>query len=149
MLGSKKTKAKDDVAKVDVTPLIDVVFLLLIFLIIVVLTAASEITAELTLPMSRLADPEKRRDQDVLIVNLDNQGRTLVMAEWRTEDELRALLVREANRSMAPDGFAERSIYIRAHRDRPFGEVQDILGMCRDARIWKISLRALGEEKTE
>ena len=142
-------RREDPVARVDITSLIDIVFLLLIFLIVVMITAYNEVRAELDLPEANQANPEAREERDRLIVNLDRYGHLSVMNMRLTLGELSRLLAEAGAKSLGPDGYSERPVYIRAHEDRPFGEVQDIMGACRDARIWKLSLRAEPPERAQ
>jgi len=131
---------------VDIAPLVDVVFLLLVFFMSIWQAAHIEVKAELSLPKAMQGDPELQRDRDRLIVNVDKVGDYYVAGARLPGERLRALLAEEALRSRDVEGFAERPIFIRADADLAFGRIQDIMLMCRDARIWKLSLRTKREK---
>lgn len=143
---AKKTGG-NHVAKVDITSLIDIVFLLLIFLMVVAITAFNETNAELNLPVASQANPEKHEERDRLIINVDRDGDIYVMNTRMSAGALGKLLKQVARRTIGEDGYSERPIYIRADENRPFGEIHDVMNMCREARIWKLSLRAAEEKE--
>jgi len=134
-------RTSPDVSKVDIAPLIDVTFLLIIFFMSIWQAAHMEVQAELSLPMTTQGDPEVKRDTDRLIVNVDKSGAYFVANQRLGSDQLKALLLREAARSRDEKGFANRPVFVRADAELPFGDIQEVMLMCRDARIWKLSLR--------
>ena len=123
------------------TSLIDMTFLLLIFFVSIQQVASMELAAELTLPVASQGNPELQQDRDRLIVNVDQAGDIYIARTRMTKEQLRKVLLREAERGRDVEGFALRPVFIRADGDLPFGAVQDILLICREARIWKLSLR--------
>lgn len=133
-------------ADVDIAPLVDVVFLLLVFFMSIWQAAHIEVKAELSLPDTLQGDPEIQRDRDRLIVNVDKFGDYYVAGTRLDKQQLRLLLTREALRSRDDEGFAERPVFIRADAGLAFGTVQDVMSMCRDVRIWKLSLRTRQEK---
>jgi biopolymer transport protein ExbD len=141
-LAQKFGGGQQDIARVDITPMIDIVFQLLIFLIILAQMALCEVTAELKLPEARYGNPETQQEKDRLIVNVDDQGLIYVANQRMTPQELRGTLTTLAQESMGPDGFASRPVFIRADLNLAFGKVQDVMEICRDVRIWRLSLRA-------
>jgi len=150
MLAKEKARREGAaVARVDITSLIDIVFLLLIFLMVVTITAFNEVKAELNLPAAHYANPEKRQEMDRLIVNIDRDGLIYVMNVRMSMSDLRRLLAEVARNSIGPDGFSERPVYIRADENRPFGEVQDVMDACRAVRIWKLALRTISPSDQE
>ena len=130
----------------DIAPLVDVVFLLLVFFLSIWQAAHIEVKAELSLPEAVQGDPELQRDRDRLIVNVDKFGDYYVAGMRLAGERLRALLAQEARRSRDAEGFVERPVFIRADADLAFGRIQDIMLMCRDVHIWKLSLRTRREK---
>lgn len=147
MLNKAKKREAETEAKVDITPLIDVVFLLLIFVMAISQLAAVELQANLSLPVAAQANPEQEGERDRLIINLDENGDIYVANFLLSRADLNRILAREARRTMGEDGFSTRPVYIRADADLPFGEVQDVMTMCREHKIWRLSLRVIRAEE--
>lgn len=146
MTSKPRGKGGNEPAAVDIAPLVDVVFLLLVFFMSIWQAAHIEVKAELSLPDTLQGDPELQRDRDRLIVNVDKFGSYYVSGIRLDAEQLRMLLTREAVRSRDAEGFAKRPVFIRADADLAFGRIQDVMFMCRDVRIWKLSLRTRKEE---
>jgi len=145
-LGKKKRVAEDEgkTTEVDIAPLIDVVFLLIVFFMSIWQAAHIEVKAELSLPDASQGNPELQQDRDRLIVNVDEGGAYYVASARISKETLAALLTREAKMARAPDGFSERQVFIRADADLPFKKVLDVMLMCRDVGIWQLRLRTKG-----
>ena len=135
--------------EVDIAPLIDVVFLLIIFFMSIWQAAHTEVQADLNLPFAAQADPTLQQDQDRLIVNIDRDGDYYVASRRLDPEQLMGLLRAETARSSDAEGFAERPVFIRADAILPFKDVRDVMLMCREARVWKLTLRTRGEAKEE
>lgn len=130
----------------DIAPLIDVVFLLIIFFMSIWQAAHMEVAGELSLPLATQADPEIQQDSDRLVINIDSHGAYYVANQRMSPEDLYRLLLREGAISQDDDGFSTRPVYVRGDADLPFEHVQRVMSMCRDARIWKLTLRAIGED---
>jgi biopolymer transport protein ExbD len=138
---ARRRKESVGSADVDIAPLIDVVFLLLVFFMSIWQAAHIEVDAELSLPLASQGNPELQQDKDRLIVNVDRQGHYYLAKRRLSERELEGVLQREAMRSRDAEGFARRPIFIRADADLPFRDVREVMLMCRKLRIWKVALR--------
>lgn len=147
-LGKKKAASDEGKpAEVDIAPLIDVVFLLIVFFMSIWQAAHIEVKAELSLPDASQGNPEVQQDRDRLVVNIDENGHYYVANSRLSKETLAAVLAREATMAHAPDGFSDRQVFIRADADLAFGKVRDVMLMCRDARIWQLRLRTKGREE--
>ena len=140
-LQRKSKVARDNQVEVSITSLIDMTFLLLIFFVSIQQVATMELAADLKLPLASQGNPELEQERDRLIVNVDQGGDIYIARTRITRNELKNVLLREAARSRDAEGFANRPVFIRADGDLAFGIVQDVLITCRDARVWKLSLR--------
>ena len=147
MSSKKRQKAEDKPVEVDIAPLIDVVFLLIVFFMSIWQAAHIEVAGELSLPRAVQANPEIQQDRDRLVVNVDKGGVYYVANERRTKAELAALLARESKNARDAEDFSTRPIFIRGDAELRFASVQDVMKMCRAARIWKLTLRTQGEAK--
>ena len=147
MNASKRKKGGDGVVEVDLAPLIDVTFLLIVFFMSIWQAAHIEVAAKLSLPDAAQGNPELQQDRDRLVVNVDRDGDYYVANRRLSKEQLTALLGREGERERDKDNWAKRPVFIRADADLPFGKVQDIMLICRDVRIWKLSLRTKGRPR--
>ncbi|MFH0945623.1 MAG: biopolymer transporter ExbD [Planctomycetota bacterium] len=141
--------------EVNMTPMIDIVFQLIIFFMIVIDMSQKDLE-DLVLPMSKTAmedEPEEGR----LYVNINRRGEYIMTrANLSLNDLERELKVRvdlprpEGKRIRDKDGLAERPILIRADRASEFKHVQKVMFLCgkEGLKIWKVELAA-GQEKKE
>ena len=139
---------------VDMTPMIDVVFLLIIFFITVATLERMETGAKVKLPIAEQSNLEENPDTTRLTINLEKDGGAFVMGQKVTQDELRRLLQVEAGKSgdlglVDEQGFSKRPVLIRGHKDLEYRHVQDLMQECQKVRIWKLSFAALLEPSPE
>jgi len=128
--------------EVDMTPMIDVTFLLLIFFVIVSTLTRMETEAEVELPLADQAQTEEAPEVDQLIVNVEKDGDIYIIGQKCTDDQVSAILATEAKKSKAPDGFSERSIVVRGHEKVKYSRIQWIMKQCLENGIWKLRLAA-------
>ena len=145
MSSRKRRKSGEQTTEVDIAPLIDVVFLLVVFFMSIWQAAHIEVEGELSLPRASQADPELQQDRDRLIINVDRDGDYFVANRRLGREELMGLLVREGQQDQDDDGFSNRPVYIRGDANLPFAQIQEVMSMCRQARVWKLTLRTQGE----
>ena len=145
-----RAKHEHEVVKMDQTPMIDIVFQLIIFFMLVTDMSQQDL-AELKLPYAReAAKDELMKGRLTFNVLKDGEieikrSRKGTMDDAGTQNEVRGYLVREvAKGKLEPDGTSERAILIRADRDTEFKHIQKILRVCGETgiRIYKIHLGA-------
>lgn len=132
----------------DMTPMIDVTFLLIIFFVMVSELTRMEITADVLLPLADQANVEDAPDRTRLVINIEKDGGLFLLGQKRSTDDLRGILAAEAKMALGPDGFSERSVVIRGHKDLKYERVQEIMLECRKQRIWRLSFAAERPEDT-
>lgn len=127
----------------NMTPMIDVVFQLLIFFMLVAEISSSE-SAELILPRASQAVADEG-EPGRHIINVDKEGHIKVGSAYFSLDELEnRILVPEALVMRDKSGkFSEKPILIRADKEAKFGIVQKIMGRCVRQKIYKISFGAM------
>jgi biopolymer transport protein ExbD len=137
----------DDKCEPNLTPLLDVVLQLLMFFMMCVNFVTEQVNEDIKLPFAQSAKPMDKGEQDVLFLNLDDQGRLIVLGK---EDPLSMLqtkyyLKRQAEeaRAQSPDGKLKTVIVIRAHRDADYEQVYKVLQLCKSEGFRKLSLRAM------
>ena len=130
----------------NMTPMIDIVFLLIIFFLVSSHLARQETQMELDLPAAasgrRAADDDRTRR---VIVNVLAQprsadGQLMVGGRVLQEDELQKVIEFERRRA---DGPLE--IRIRSDRQVPYRRVEPIMIACAKAGVWNVSFAVLGK----
>lgn len=137
-------KARDDIPTMDVdmTPMIDCVFQLLIFFMLTNQMVQVE-RALLELPIADQAKEEKIVDKKKLIINIHREGFVEISGRKVTDAELAKILFQEARESKdEKTQLAERSVLIRSDVDTAYKHIQKILIECAQQKIYKISFAA-------
>lgn len=111
---------------VDLTPVIDMVFLLLIFFLVATTFQQTEREMKIALPAAEASGPISLALREI-VVNVTENGRIVVAGREIADDDLRTL-VTEAVRAN-PD----QKVSVRADRGASYGDVARILGICKAA----------------
>jgi len=141
---------------INVTPLIDVIFVILIFLVSCSEMSRLERFEEVVLPKADQANPEGTEDVDKWVVNMGKEGNALVDGEYVAVNsaKFRDILISQA-RSKLEKGtdrmtaaqrkgaLSDRALVIRADRRMEFKYVQQLILQCQDpkVRLWKVKLQ--------
>lgn len=134
----KLRKKKPSEAKMSMTPLIDIVFLLIFFFMVVTDMSNMEIES-LALPFALKAeeDPPGRKR---FIVNITDRGKIRIMRTTVTPEMLLQELQKRAKESPRDgDGLPTISVKIRADAKTEYKFVQEVMVKCMRAFIWKLS----------
>ncbi len=130
----------------NLTPLLDVVFQLLMFFIMCVNFVAEQVSGEIHLPVAQSARPMDKSADDVLFLNLEQNGQLRIFGRQeplKTLGEMNYYLkmafedARRLNRDPA-----KTLVVIRADQDVNFAKVFLLMRMCKDAGYRKLQLRA-------
>jgi len=132
------------ITDINVTPLVDIVLVLLIVFMITVPTIVTiellkEREMSIALPEASEARPLTER-VDQIVVNVASSGQVMVGGASHSHEELRALLRKE---SAAHPGRA--TVLIRADKRCPWQYVVNVMNLCVSAKIWNYSVTASGE----
>ncbi len=135
----KRMKPPKD-AKVDMTPMIDVVFLLIIFFMLVTEMVKMEIET-ITLPFALSAKEEEEKSKEKrIVVNLTEKGTIKWMHAKKTPEEFLTILRAAAQRCPRdPDNLPIMSVKVRADAKCEYKYVQDVMAQCMKAFVWKLS----------
>ncbi len=118
---------------ISLTPLIDIVFLLLIFFLVASRIADEEPQLDLDLPDISAALPATFQPNE-LIVNIDAEGKYFVDGEFRSLEEVRDLVQRAHTNNPLT-----QSVIIRADRRCNWENVAGAIGICRETGIQQYS----------
>ena len=124
----------------DLTPMIDMVFNLLIFFMVVSRFAQEDRELDVILPSASEARPLTARPKEVF-VNIDHQGRYFLEGRVMAEDEVDAYLTRAAR-----DNPLGQSVVIRADKRVAFENVVVVMNLCNKAGIRDYTVTTQGEE---
>lgn len=126
----------EEAYEIPMTPLIDVVFLLLIFFLVATTFNRKESDHSVTLPQSesgtRAANVPSR-----LVINVRQEGTLVVNGSLMSEEDLRRTVA--AFVSAHPD----RPAVIRADARVPYQAVMKVFGICRAAGVRNVDLPVL------
>ena len=127
----------------DLTPMIDVTFLLIAFFMVLINFTEVDRAEELLLPKSRLAIPPTVRPDYQIILNLDVNGVVKFGGQqFDAIDLLDSALEREKSAAQIENVQPrEISVIIRSHQDTPTGLVQQLINKCQQVGLENFSLR--------
>ena len=118
----------NDTSGPNLTPVIDVVFLLLIFFLVATRLKQEELTAHINLAEIMQAQPLAAGVQD-LIVNIDKDGNYIISGDEYDEPTLAAKIHAEWKAN------PQRRVQIRADQDVKFRYPLIVIGMCKQDGI--------------
>lgn len=119
--------------QINLTPMIDVVFNLLIFFMVATRFADMERQFDVQLPAVSAAQP-LTNPPDEIVVNVFADGRIVVRQETLTLAQL------ESRLKEAQARYAEQAVLIRGDGQGVYQNVMDVLGACHRAQITNFSL---------
>ncbi len=124
--------------RIEMIPLIDVVFLLLVFFIYSMFSMTVHRGLPVNLPTASTATVDKKA---FITITLQQDGRLFVEDQEVDTRTLPSLLVKE--RKQNPD----IQVYLRADRDVSYQRAVEIMDLTRSAGIHKLALETQWEEK--
>ncbi len=122
-------------AEMQLAPMIDVVFLLLIFFIVSWNFARFEAEVNISVPEAETAEQTPRTPGEI-IINVTQEGEIKVNNQVLSEDELYEKLKRVA------DLFKDQPVILRGDREAEFAYVMVVLDTCQKAGIWNVAFAA-------
>lgn len=121
---------------VPLTPMMDVVFLLLCFFVTSQIFAQWETEIDVTLPTAETGEVPQRLPGEV-IVNVLPDGRAVVNGQELDDAALLAMM------SRLVELFPGQPVLLRADKATPYEHVVRVLDLCRQSDIWNISFATL------
>lgn len=117
----------------NLTPMIDIVFLLIIFFMVGTQFAQMERQYDIELPSVSVARPLTSLP-DEIVINVRRNGEIIVRAQTLTNGELRRRL-RDAKRN-----YADQAVVIRGEGNGEYQHIVNVLSICHEENINSISL---------
>ncbi len=126
-------------AALQMTALMDVVFLLLCFFVTSSVFSQWETEVSIALPTAKSATVPGRMPGEI-ILNLSESGLVMVNGQVLTSADVTARLTRIAKL------YPGQPVVIRADRSTPYEALMGLIDACRAADVWNFSLATKDEE---
>ncbi len=124
--------------KANLTPMIDVVFLLIIFFVVSGTMTRREEARPVPLPAAAGGEETENRETGKLVISVEADGRVFIGNSPIPLDELKTRLLREKEESALP-----LEVRIRADRSLSWSQTEPILLLCGEAGIADLSFSVL------
>lgn len=124
---------------VPLTPMMDVVFLLLCFFVTSQIFAQWETEIDITLPTAETGEMPQRLPGEV-ILNVTSTGDIIINGQTLQPEELRGLLKR------LTELYPGQPVLLRADKATAYEHVVRVLDECRQADVWNISFATVVPE---
>ena len=129
-------KRDDEFLEPDLTPLIDVVFILLIFFLVTSVFKKEELSMILNLPKSESGETSNSKDTKKIVIEVKNNKYLLSGKEIQSSDLNKILKTFNS----------KRPVHIRSDRETPYYKVVDILDELRKNKFTEINLITVKEK---
>jgi biopolymer transport protein ExbD len=123
-----KNSHTESAASIDLTPIIDMVFLLLIFFLVATTFHQTEREMQIALPEAAAAGPISMALREI-VINIDAEGQIVVGGERRSPEDLRTIV------SEAVAGNPDQKVTVRGDKSASYGTVAVVLDICKGAGI--------------
>lgn len=135
------TQLKPGQSGFNMTPMIDVVFLLIIFFLVSSHLAKQEAQMPMPLPTAQSGMEIIDEMRDKVVINVDRQGRLLLAGREVPPESLARRLGEIAGQSSD-----RMEVRIRCDRQTPYANVRPIMLACTEAGVWNVVFAVIREE---
>ena len=150
----RRSTGSEDEAEVAMSPLIDCVFLLLIFFLVTTVIKRKEKLIKVEMPDTTAAISENT-NEETLVIGINEVGENLAIAgrgndgeiKWGKLEDLSKYLQRQIENKGAK--ILNRPLRIDADRDVLFQEAIDTLDICKLMGFTKVSVKIKQTEEVE
>ncbi len=127
----------------DLTPMIDMVFQLIAFFMVLINFSDAEQDDRVKLPESEVAKPPESPLEDYVTIQLTKDAECLYAGRPYSLSEIEPVLAREVRRKENEGkSVSDMTVIIRAHKEVATGKVQELIRICQEARYINFVLRA-------
>jgi len=154
MSGSLSTAAN---AEPNMTPILDMVFQLITFFMLVVNFKVNEIDRAMQLPIVSSARKAEYKGERLLMLNVNDKGQFTVFSKSRTDEEAKRYIEADAQAAAAVirkalkpdwkegDDLDNTLVIIRADRSTPFARLSYLLKTCQESGYRRFAFRAMSK----
>ncbi len=123
-----QAKQADTGITIEMTPMIDMVFLLLIFFLVATTFQQTEREMQIALPIASSSEPISALLQE-LVINVDVDGKIIVGGRTLEVDALREMI------GSAVASNPEQKVTVRGDRGTAYANIISVLDICKGAGI--------------
>lgn len=142
-------------AQPNLTPLLDMVFQLITFFMLVINFKTAAVDQSLHLPVLGSARPlETKGEEDLLVLNIDAEGNLKV---YNTTTDVKSYIAAEAkqeesrmkakNRNFKSGDELPTTVVVRADRATSFHDLNEIIKVCQKHNYRKFALKAMNRRE--
>ncbi len=113
---------------VEMTPLIDMVFLLLVFFLVATTFHQTEREMQIALPQAAFTGPISTALREI-IINVDSAGEIIVGGRTVEPDDLRAMI------KQAVEANPDQKVTLRGDRSTAYANIVRVLDICKGAGV--------------
>lgn len=121
-------KQVSEAPAIDLTPIIDMVFLLLIFFLVATTFHQTEREMKIALPVADASLPMSTLLRE-LVVNVDRDGRIVLNGRTVSAEEMRSTI------AQAVTANPEQKVTVRGDREATYAHIVSALDICKSAGI--------------
>jgi biopolymer transport protein ExbD len=144
----------EDRAEPNLTPILDMVFQLITFFMLVINFKNASVDMSLRLPAVGSARPSEIKGHDLLVLNVDREGTLRVMGApitdipsfFTREAQASLMAARRYNPELKEGDDLPSIVVIRADRKTPFKFLNTVITSCQQHGFRNFSLRALNRK---
>jgi biopolymer transport protein ExbD len=141
-------------AEPNLTPMLDMVFQLVTFFMLVINFKSAQLDMNLKLPVVGSARPvDTKGQQDLLVLNIDANGQLTVYNTPKDVESYIAgeaqssfLAARQKNPDLQPGDELPTTVVIRADRATPFHLLNRVIKACQENGFRNFSLKAMNKQ---
>ncbi len=145
-------------AEPNLTPVLDMVFQLITFFMLVINFKANMIDKRMELPVVGTARPMPKEDKrPFLMVNLNDKGEFTVLGRTIPDNQIKSYIetqawtdraaARRLGKNIGDQDELETTVIIRADRATPFNKIYRVIKSCRDVGYRMFAFRAMSKAK--
>jgi len=140
---ARRKKRNVEGCALDMTPMIDVVFQLIIFFV-VTMSMVKKVNEDIYLADGKYGEIIKEMPPSTFEIEVDRLGRiTIKGSKPISLDVLEGMLRSRAERFRGPDGYPSFPVLIRADKDAKHADVRRVMDRCSANGIWKLNFVAV------
>jgi biopolymer transport protein ExbD len=124
---------------IEMTPIIDMVFLLLVFFLVATTFHQTEREMQIALPFASSAGPISATLREI-VINVDTNGNIIVAGRPLAPEDLQSMI------EQAVATNPEQKVTVRGDRGTPYGNVVRVLDICKGGGIQEPYLDTVLEE---
>ena len=138
---ARDARGKSQGCPIDMTPMIDVVFQLIIFFIVTI-KMEQDINPDIELEEARHGPVIEKEDPRTMTVEIDRRGWISMHGAQLTKQKFQKIMRARYNR------YGQFPVLIRGDRRTTHRDIKAVMDICTSVGIWRINFAAIYERKS-